>query len=101
MFRQRPSVTIADATATYLADLAIAGRAEGTIQLYRYLLGRLVKRIGREHNLATLRRDEIIGFLGEVLPDMEYPAGLHQVQPNGRDDPPQRTPRATTPVHRR
>jgi len=66
MFRRRPSVTVADATATYLADLAIAGRAEGTVALYGYLLNRLMKTIGREHNLAILRRDEIIGFLGEV-----------------------------------
>jgi len=66
MFRRRPTMTVADATATYLADLAIAGRAEGTVALYRYLLDRLMKRIGKEHNLATLRRDEITQFLGEI-----------------------------------
>jgi len=66
MFRRRQTVTLADAIETFLADLAIAGRAEGTLELYHYLLNGLVTALGHERRLISVRREDIVGFLAHV-----------------------------------
>lgn len=62
MFGRHHSLTVADAVETYLADLAVAGRAKGTLELYRYLL----KALPTGRSLASLRREDVVGFLSEA-----------------------------------
>ena len=64
MFKRR--VTVADAVETYLADLAVAGRSKGTLKLYRYLLKALVRTVGPERSLSSIKRDDIMGCLAQV-----------------------------------
>jgi len=64
MFKRQ--VTVADAVETYLADLAVAGRARGTLRLYGDLLRGLIKRLGPGRRLMSIHREDVVGFLGQV-----------------------------------
>jgi integrase len=66
MFSHRKAVTVGGALDTYLADLAVAGRAKTTLELYRYLLGSLTRRVGPGRTLVSVRREDIVTFLGQV-----------------------------------
>jgi site-specific recombinase XerD len=65
MFWHHHSLTVAAAVDTYLADLAVAGRSKGTLGLYRYLLRGLVVSLSN-HELTSIRREDVLSFLGHV-----------------------------------
>jgi len=56
-------MTVANAVEIYLSDLSVAGRAKGTLELYRYLLKALAKAMGPRRTLASIRREDMVRFL--------------------------------------
>jgi len=53
----------------YLAELSLTGRSPRTVELYALLLGKLSKRLGPGHAIATVSRAEVMAHLGTLAND--------------------------------
>ncbi len=63
MFKRKACATIEDSINAFLAELAIAGRARSTLELYRTLLTGLAKRLGSDHCVDSVSREEVLSYL--------------------------------------
>lgn len=65
MFCHRHPLTLSEAIDSFLADLALTGRAKTTQELYRTLLTMLARSLGPV-NVKDIRRDEVATYLAHL-----------------------------------